>query len=147
VNIKNRPKEKIILKPNEKLVVAVEESEEKIVIDKKLKPSIVSTKPTPQVIIDNITYMPEDSTVIETSWMENKLIFRDESFTELAMKMERWYGVTMKFEDARSEKLRFTGTFQGETLQQALKALKITATYNGETFNYNINKEVVTISH
>jgi transmembrane sensor len=146
VKIKNRPKEKIILRPNEKLVVAADEKEEKIIDPKQLKTSVVSLKSTPQVVIDKITYASEDSTVIETSWMENKLIFTDESFRELAMKMERWYGITMKFEDPSCEQLRFTGTFQGETLQQALKALKITSTYNAETFNYKINKEVVTIS-
>ncbi|MBZ5857803.1 FecR family protein [Flavihumibacter profundi] len=137
VRINNRPKEKIILKPNEKLVVAVDDKP----LEKTLKPRLAAVHKTPQVVIDSISYMPVDSTVIETSWMEGKLIFRDESFQELALKMERWYGVTFQFSDNRLDQLRFTGVFQDETLQQALRALKITA-----PFSYKIDKGKVIIS-
>lgn len=136
VNIRNRPKEKIILKPNEKLVVASNEPQ-----PKTIKPVLPAAKPAPQVVIDNISYLPADSTVIETSWMDNKLIFRNESFRELANRMERWYGVSIQFDNTKLEEVRFNGTFQGETLQQALRALTITA-----PFVYKINKEVVTIT-
>jgi transmembrane sensor len=110
-------------------------------LEKTLKPRLAAVHKTPQVVIDSISYMPVDSTVIETSWMEGKLIFRDESFQELALKMERWYGVTFQFSDNRLDQLRFTGVFQDETLQQALRALKITA-----PFSYKIDKGKVIIS-
>lgn len=137
VRIKNRPKEKIILKPNEKLIVAAED----IPTPKNIQPSLALTKKAPQVVIDNISYMPADSTVIETSWTENKLCFRDDSFLEVAEKMERWYGVTIQITDPRLEKIRLTGTFQDETLQKALKALTITT-----PFTYKIDKGKVIIS-
>lgn len=137
VSINNRPEEKIILKPREKLVVAVDEP----TLGSRVKKAVLANKPVPKVILDRISYEPADSTVIETSWMENKLIFRDESFGELARKMERWYGVEFRFEDTATEELRFTGIFEDESLQQALKALRIS--WN---FNYRINKDVVIIS-
>lgn len=137
VRIKNRPKEKIILKPNEKLIVAAED----IPTPTNSQPALIQTKKAPQVVIDNISYMPADSTVIETSWTENKLCFRDESFLEVAEKMERWYGVTIQITDPRLEKIRLTGTFQDETLQKALKALTITT-----PFTYKIEKGNVIIS-
>ncbi len=139
VNIRNRPAEKIILKPNEKLVVAADDLP---VVKQALPATAPRTRPAPQVVIDNISYLPADSTVVETSWMDNKLIFRDESFRELADRMERWYGVSIVFDNKQLEDIRLTGTFQGETLQQALRALTITA-----SFTYKINKEVVTISN
>lgn len=137
VNITNRPAEKIILKPNEKLVVAADEKP----LENAAKPQMVSLKKTPQVVRDSISYLAVDSTVIETSWMEHKLIFNDESFYDLARRMERWYGVTIRFSDNRLEKLRLTGNLEQETLQQALKALKITA-----PFNYKIEKGEVIIT-
>lgn len=139
VSIKNRPNEKIILKPKEKLVVAVEEAG----IGARIKKAVLAQRPVPKVVLDRISYEPVDSTVIETSWVENKLIFRDESFGELARKMERWYGVQFRFEENATEieQMRLTGTFDGETLQQALRALRITG-----YFNYRIDKNVVIIS-
>ena len=32
---------------------------------------------------------------IETAWVENKLVFDNETFEEVALKMERWYDVTI----------------------------------------------------
>ncbi|GAO42772.1 FecR family protein [Flavihumibacter petaseus] len=139
VNINNRPAEKIILKPNEKLVVASDDS--LVAAQPTSNGKVKEKKMSPQVVIDNISYLPSDSTVIETSWMENKLIFTDESFRELANRMERWFGVVIRFEKPELEQIRLTGTFQGETLQQALRALTITA-----PFSYSINKDKVTIS-
>lgn len=139
VSIKNRPKEKIILKPNEKLVVAEEESTVKPALPAKTSSqSIVSV---PRVVVEELHYDEKESVIVETSWMENKLIFRDESFAELASKLERWYGVRFVFIDPSTQSLRFTGTFKGESLQMALKALKITA-----NFNYIIEKDTVIIS-
>ncbi len=139
VQIRNRPKEKFILKPNEKLVVAEEENP--VVPNQPAVTANPKPAPAPRVVIEEVHYDPRESVIVETSWMENKLIFSDESFAELAKKMERWYGVRIEFVDPASASLRFTGTFRGESLQMALKALKITA-----NFNYAIIKDTVIIS-
>lgn len=137
ISIHNRPEEKIILKPNEKLVVAAEDS---------LAPATPQTiakhlPATPAVVLEEVHFDEKENVVVETSWMENKLIFSDESFTDLAQKMERWYGVKIIFNDPSAESLRFTGTFKGESLQTALRALKITA-----NFDYHIKGDTVVIS-
>ena len=49
--------------------------------------------------------------------------------------MERWYGVTIRFEKSGLEQLQFTGSFEQETIRQALDALKLTA-----KFNYSIEE-------
>ena len=142
VTMKDRPAEKIILKPNEKLVIA---NEEEIAVarpvNNKIIPLSQPTRQEPIVAISHLTYQPKDSTVIETSWMDGKLIFRSELFPELATRMERWFGVNIHFtvDDFKSKK--FTGIFENETIEQALIALQLTA-----PFKFSINKKEVYIS-
>ena len=92
-------------------------------------------------MVSHLTYQPRDSTVVETSWMENKLIFRSETFEELAVKMERWYGISIRFADEELKQKRLTGVFENESLQQALKALQLIT-----PFSYRMNKTEVIIS-
>lgn len=135
VNVHNRPKEKFILRPSEKLVVAAADSI-RIPARKGQPKSAVA----PQLVLENIHYQPTDSLLVETSWVENKLSFMDESFRDVANRMERWYGVKIDFESARLENIRLTGTFERETLQQALRALSITT-----AFSYHIKNDQVII--
>jgi ferric-dicitrate binding protein FerR (iron transport regulator) len=73
--------------------------------------------------------------------MENKLIFRSESFQDLAIKMERWYGVSIRFADEAIKPKRLNGVFENETIQQALQALQLIT-----PFNYKMNKGEILIS-
>lgn len=131
ITLDRRPGEKFILKPDEKLVVANDQEESKINAGQKhaffaLKEGLTRT---------------EDSTIIETSWVENKLIFRDESFSEIATRMERWYGVNIDFKDANVAEERMSGTFTLETIQEALAALQIST-----KFHYSIKGNIITIT-
>lgn len=133
VMIKDRPTEKIILKPNEKIIVANEPEQAQ-----GTKKTNVPNEPI--VAIRHLNYEPKDSTIIETSWVENKLIFQDESFKEMAPRLERWYGVNIRFKNDKVQQLRFSGTFTRETIEQALAGLKITG-----GFNYNISDSTILI--
>lgn len=137
VMIRNRPSEKIILKPNEKIVVLNDTDS----LTKNISAKNDKVKKDSRVQVTDITYVPKYDAVLETSWIENKLIFRDESFKELAIRMERWYGVKISFRDKSVEELRFTGIFEKETVNTALKALKIS-----EHFNYNIQNDAIIIT-
>ena len=110
-------------------------------VNNKIIPLSQPTRQEPIVAISHLTYQPKDSTVIETSWMDGKLIFRSELFPELATRMERWFGVNIHFtvDDFKSKK--FTGIFENETIEQALIALQLTA-----PFKFSINKKEVYIS-
>lgn len=140
VSIKDRPTEKIILKPNEKLVVANDDS----TLHRKNLDHPDQTVATNEslVSIRKPTYEPTTGTVIETSWVDNKLIFQDETFADLARQMERWYGVVIRFSNPKEEELRFTGIFANETIQQALEALKLTG---APPFDYTMNENIITI--
>jgi transmembrane sensor len=137
VSIKDRPSEKIILKPNEKLVVANDDSTLHRSITIRHKEDVGDE---PLVVIRKPTYEQATGAIIETSWVDNKLIFREEKFGELAKQMERWYGITIRFTDPGQEEWRFTGTFQSETIKQALDALRMTA-----NFNYTVQDNQITV--
>lgn len=138
VDIRSKGNKKIILKPNEKLVVDNEDSA-------SLLPRTVVHHsgvliPHSPVTILKPNYEPITGTMIETSWVNNKLIFQDETFEELARQMERWYGVRIGFSRPELEQLQFTGSFEQETIKQALDALKLTA-----TFNYSLSGNQISI--
>jgi len=125
VSLKRRGSEIILLKPNEKIVVM---NEWPIKDSALILPKNNSTEPI--IAVQKLNYVPVDSTIIETSWVDNKLIFRDESFQDLAVLMERWYGIPLRFQDPSFKAIRFTGTFTNETIEQALEALQFTASFH-----------------
>ena len=136
VSIKNKNRDKIIMKPNEKLVVSNEDS-----ISLERTPRRKDIRESASLVtIGKPTYEKNSGAIIETSWVDNKLIFQDEDFTDLARQMERWYGVSIHFQSDAQGELRFTGIFEKETIQQALDALKLTA-----NFHYSIEGTEITI--
>lgn len=128
--------DKIILKPNEKLTLHANRAE---VSGKAAKP-VSRTEAPPVLSIGRMTQMPSDSSIVETSWIDNKLVFRSDRFDDLAVKMERWYGVHIRFADESLREIRFTGIFEKENISQALDALKLTA-----NFSYSLDKDQVVI--
>jgi transmembrane sensor len=129
VTLDKRPGEPIVLKPNEKLIVANEKIETR-----------VEQKKDPKVVIDELTRI-NDTTIVETSWVHNELIFQDETFREIAHKMGRWYGFTIEIADEEIANERLSGTFTTETIQEALTALQYST-----KFHYSIKGKQVTIT-
>lgn len=117
VTIKNRPDDKIILSPNEKLIV------ENAIVEIAKKQKL--TEVLPAVSINKLKFITPDSTVAENQWVENKLVFRDETFEELALMMERWYNVKIEIQTASLKSTRMNGNFEKETVDQAIEALKL----------------------
>jgi transmembrane sensor len=134
VTIKNRPNNKIILSPNEKLVV-----ENEVL---KLKTEKAELELQPAIAISKLHYSPVDSSVAETGWVENRLTVRDESLAELAVKMERWYDVKIEIRESSLQKKVLSVTFERETIDQALEALKesIPLRYEKEGTNIFIHR-------
>ena len=137
VSIKARPDEKIILKPNEKLVIANDDS----ALHRNLSPHAEKTSKANESLVDIRKPAYDAAGInIETSWVDDRLVFQDEPFDILAKDMQRWYGVSIRFTRPGQEEWRFTGNFRKETIQQALEALKLTA-----PFTYTINENQITI--
>jgi transmembrane sensor len=138
VSFKNRPNEKIILKPSEKIIVSNLDNSIIRPIDAKIEQRFHVHEPI--VAVSNLTYYQHSNDVVETSWVENKLIFQDESFEDLARQLERWYGVVINFKNPEMEQLYFTGNFKNESITQALNALKLS-----NNFTYTIAGNNITI--
>ncbi|MFC0514344.1 FecR family protein [Mucilaginibacter angelicae] len=140
VTLDDRPSDRIILKPSEKLIVKKGSFSTVHKKENKLAPVTDSSAGTQYVLTSFTRLHQDDSAVLETSWTQNKLIFRDESFADLATRMERWYGVEIKFKNDGMKKYRFSGTYQKESITEALYALQHT-----ENFHYKIKNSTIYI--
>lgn len=139
VTLSDRPSDRIILKPSEKLILNSTTIQK--YIGNNHTPAVVHDSVNTNYALTNLTYLrSNDTTVVETSWVNNKLVFKDELFNELANQMERWYGVKIKFKNDDLRKYRFTGVFEKESLTQALNALRMI-----ESFDYKYKNETVYI--
>ncbi|MEV4887113.1 FecR family protein [Chitinophaga ginsengisegetis] len=78
--------------------------------------------------------------VMETAWMNNQLIFRNESLLALSLRLERWYGVKINIENQQLATLRFSGRADNISIEKLLEVLQ-----NIQPFNYSIQDDIVTI--
>lgn len=129
-------KEKIMMKPNDKLIIRNEEA----VSEKAANKSIAPLKDA-FISMSHLTLANDENTVVETAWVDNKLVFDKESFEEVALKMERWYGVSIRFSDNKLKLQKLTGTFEKETVIEALAALQLSTPF----FQYKINNQTINI--
>ena len=126
----------IMLKPHEKLVY------NKYVI-KDIKNQMADIKPAADsfsIIIKPLGKNIADNDIVETAWVYNKLIFEDERFADLALKMERWYNVKISIEYEKLKNYRISGSFVNETAEEALKELQLLV-----PFSYSIKNNEVKI--
>jgi ferric-dicitrate binding protein FerR (iron transport regulator) len=137
VTLSDRPSDRIILKPNEKLILN-NKTFKRPQINNNLS---VSEDSNTNYSLTNLTHFrSNDTTIVETSWVNNELIFKDEAFSDLANQMERWYGIKIKFKNSDTKDYRFTGVFVKENIVEALNALKMI-----EPFDYKYKNETVSI--
>lgn len=136
VTLSDRPSDRIILKPNEKLVL-----NNKTFNKPRANNLPAAEESNTNYALTNLTHLrSNDTTIVETSWVNNELVFKDEAFSDLANQMERWYGIKIKFKNSSTKDYHFTGVFMKENIVQALNALKMI-----EPFNYKYNNETVSI--
>jgi transmembrane sensor len=132
VTLNNLSKKQIYLKPSQKLVLRNLRSDNR---------RVALTNTDIDTSMRQLTYFePDHATIIETSWTNNKLTFKNEDFSTLARSMERWYNVDISFDSENPKQLRFTGIIEKENIAEALKALQLT-----EKFSYTINDSAVRI--
>jgi ferric-dicitrate binding protein FerR (iron transport regulator) len=138
ITLHDKPEEKIILKPRHKLIVQNESAP----IKKTSDSTVIIPKVIPEKIKTlNVTLNASDSTVMETSWKDNRLNFSDETLGEVAIKLERWYGVKVKVEGDIAQEYKFTGIFENETIDETLKALQLSL-----FFHYHIKNGKILIT-
>ena len=87
-----------------------------------------------------VTPDPAYKTIIETSWVEDKLVFRNLPFEEVAMRLERWYNIRFHFENNKYLKDSLTGYFKDQPIRNVMDALRLTL-----GFHYEISGDTVRI--
>ncbi|OCX54376.1 hypothetical protein BEL04_08960 [Mucilaginibacter sp. PPCGB 2223] len=103
----------------------------KFIIDNNVTGSPGEQKTVKQPFaISHITTNASTNSVVETDWKENKLTFYDSSLDDIALQMERWYGVKIQITSPAIKAYRFTATFDHEDIIQVLEALKLSSNFN-----------------
>lgn len=131
ITTKQDPERRIILKPNEKIIIPEVENE-KTNSDANSSQSLYS-----------IARLQKDKNqaIAETVWMQSRLEFDNESFESIAPKMDSWFSVSIHFRDSAIASRRFSAAIEKESLQQTLEALKLSY-----PFNYQIKGSEIWIS-
>jgi ferric-dicitrate binding protein FerR (iron transport regulator) len=135
ITLRNRPNQKIFLKPGEKLLV------KNFPVDTSLKYKKQNRdEEIPIAVLTNMHYYGTDSSSVETSWTKNQLEFNDEPLDKIALNLERWFNVRVTIMNESLKKEKYTATIEeDDKLEDFLEALKLT-----EGFHYYIkNREVV----
>ena len=116
------PERKILLKPNEKIIIPVGAN--------KNKNQSVS-EPDSATSLYTITKLQSTTKEpAEIAWINTQLVFDDEPFATLAPKMESWYNIRIYFADENLKKKRFSGVIEKETLKETLEAMQLSFHFN-----------------
>lgn len=121
VTLKHDNDRKIILHPNEK--IRWENDDPIPATANAVKDPATFNPPTGSSRVVPIA-KTEFGDLKETAWTENKLVFENDELEEIAIQLERWYGIRVEFGDDSSRHYRFTGTFERESLKMVLEILK-----------------------
>ncbi len=137
VSLNKDPGKKIILSPREKLTVMREEntmensSADSTGREKSKRLPLIPEANELKYQVQTLPVNPADSNFFtETAWVDNKLAFVYEPFSEVTKKMERRYGVHILFKDDGLKKVVMSGVFDKETVNQALQVLQMITHFN-----------------
>lgn len=94
------------------------------------------------MVLTQVHYVDQakDSAAMETLWTRNKLVFDGETLEQVALKLERWFGVKVTIKSDHLKKTQYHAVFEEENLAEVLYALHMTG-----NFNYTIRKNEVII--
>jgi transmembrane sensor len=133
---KNESDKKITLKPNQSAVFV--KSERSVIMKEPENQERVSQE---ALELKSVNVQTSSKTEQVISWKEDRLVFDNEPFSNLLIKLERWYDVKIILNDPELATIRFSGTFDKETLEQVMDALIVVT-----PFNYGIKQNIITIT-
>ena len=107
VNLKTQSQKKIILVPDQQLII-------------------------PNIPTAGYKIMP---VLNKKVWVRNRLEIDNEPLEEIARKLEKWYGIPVIFSDESVKSYRYSGTFESENVLKALEALQLSYPFNFKVNN------------
>lgn len=135
VTLNTQPDKKVILKPNEKVLIE----------DEMVNKHIAADTPDKEInqdmmIVSSVHLDKKDNEVYETMWLNNKLAFDETPFDNMIAEIERWYNVEIIVKNKSLSQNTYTVTFENKTLDEVLEGLQFSA-----HFQYQLKNGVVTI--
>lgn len=126
ITYRDRPTEKVILMPNEKLIIR-----------KDQQTNSASSNSVPKIQLSSLVPI-QDSLLPETAWLSDKLVFTNETLANIAEMLERRFDVQVVFMDNEVQHFTYTGIFENEPLEKILELMSLS-----QKFNYAVEKEKV----
>jgi ferric-dicitrate binding protein FerR (iron transport regulator) len=133
-NLFNNIREEVFLEPNHKAIYLKKKAQ--FAAEQELSRE-VSEPIRPRKILLTRTVQVEPT----ISWHEGKLIFVDETFENIILKLERRFDVNIVVDNNEIKKLKYTGVLKNISIEQALKGLQLTA-----SFDYTIHENSIEIT-
>ncbi|HEY8388632.1 MAG TPA: FecR domain-containing protein [Parasegetibacter sp.] len=105
---------------------------QKLVVNKELVARIIHTQndlpdsDQEMVKLDSLRQSRLIDGLTETAWTENRLVFENETLSDAARKIEKWYGVEVEFKNQSLQHLRYTGTFDKQNIEKVLEVIHLT---------------------
>jgi len=120
VTLKENDNKKLVLHPNQKVEWTREEKHVAALRADTVQTHILAKR---EVMPEKIR-LTDHGHVKEIAWKENRLVFDNDPMEEIAVLLERWYGVQIAFKDEEVRNYRFTAVFTKEELGKVLEFLK-----------------------
>lgn len=74
----------------------------------------------------------------EVAWIKEKVIFTDETFETVALKMERWYNVRIHFDNEKMKSALINGDFEKVDINKAMQILQMLVGFKYTIHNNDI---------
>jgi ferric-dicitrate binding protein FerR (iron transport regulator) len=136
VTLKANADKKIYLKPNEKLIVS---NDSALVKNDSIRVADARKRPA-AMTLTQVHHLNKDTVASEVLWTKNKLVFDGETLGEVALKLERWYGVKVIIQGDELKDIEYTGVFDDDNLTEVLYALQLSG-----NFKYVVRRNEVII--
>jgi len=136
VALNTNPDKKVILKPNEKVVI----ENAGALLPAQTADTASVRKPKLPMVINPVHFDKKDQEIYETMWVKNKLAFDETPFDKMIAELERWYNVQIIVKNKALGASTYTVTFENKSLDEVLEGLQFSA-----HFQYQAKDGIVTI--
>jgi transmembrane sensor len=131
IELTGDPDRKIVLTPREKLTVLNDAAPANHIPNAHKEAAKLKYELSVLPVVENDEYQ-------ENAWLENKLVFTNTEFEDVAVSMERKYKVQFVFEDEALKKEQLSGVLKDENLESALFILKQITSFQSKVAGHTV---------
>jgi ferric-dicitrate binding protein FerR (iron transport regulator) len=128
-NVEGQLTDRLILTAGQKATVVKSGRADSMAVTTPSLPSPASVQKTkmPEKVAEKTIVAKNVPTELYTSWKDTRWLVNKEPLEKLAVSLERRYNIQIAFTDEQLKQFSFSGTFENETLEQVLEAIKLSA--------------------